>query len=118
MTFLTVPLWAGLGNLIRLVSIALALEWFQVDLTEETPHMLLGLVVFGIAGLGLWSTHTFLSSFFGPMKIADKSNAVVEMLAKFYNFIVAWPESCRMQVWTEASRRIGWRVESIMVLPQ
>ncbi len=37
MTFLTVPLWAGLGNLIRLVSIALTLEWFQIDLTKNRP---------------------------------------------------------------------------------
>ncbi len=91
MTFLTVPLWAGLGNLIRLVSIALALEWFQVDFTEETPHMFSRTCRIRNSWFGfVVDAHLFVKSF-GAMKVAEKTNAVVEMLAKFYNFIVAWP---------------------------
>ncbi len=41
-----VPVWASCGNIVRLVSIVLGLEWLGVDLSHGTQHTVLGLLVF------------------------------------------------------------------------
>ena len=41
-----VPVWASCGNIVRLVSIVLGLEWFGIDLSHGMQHTILGLLVF------------------------------------------------------------------------
>ena len=41
-----VPVWASCGNIVRLVSIVLGLEWVGIDLSHGTQHTILGLFVF------------------------------------------------------------------------
>jgi len=41
-----VPVWASCGNIVRLVSIVLGLEWLGIDLSHGTQHTILGLLVF------------------------------------------------------------------------
>ena len=41
-----VPVWASCGNIVRLVSIVLGLQWFGIDLSHGTQHTILGLLVF------------------------------------------------------------------------
>ncbi|XZE45343.1 exosortase U [Pirellulaceae bacterium SH467] len=44
-----VPVWASCSNILRLVTIVLAIEWLGLDLSSGMPHTILGLVVFVIA---------------------------------------------------------------------
>lgn len=41
-----VPVWASCGNIVRLVSIVLGIEWLGIDLSHGTQHTILGLLVF------------------------------------------------------------------------
>jgi exosortase len=41
-----VPVWASCGNIVRLVTIVLGLEWIGIDLSHGTQHTILGLMVF------------------------------------------------------------------------
>lgn len=60
LTIVTVPIWAILGNLLRIYSIALGLELFRVDLSSGLSHTVLGLIVFAIAAWAHWSSVQFL----------------------------------------------------------
>ena len=44
-----VPVWASCGNIARLVTIVLGLEWLDIDLSHGTPHTVLGMIVFACA---------------------------------------------------------------------
>jgi len=46
-----VPVWASCSNLLRLVTIAVGIDWFKTDLSSGTPHTILGLAVFAAAFL-------------------------------------------------------------------
>lgn len=46
-----VPVWASCSNLLRLVTIAVGIDWFKIDLSSGTPHTILGLAVFAAAFL-------------------------------------------------------------------
>ncbi len=46
-----VPVWASCSNLLRLVTIAVGIDWFNTDLSSGTPHTILGLTVFSAAFL-------------------------------------------------------------------
>lgn len=56
LTLLSVPLWSWLGNLLRLVSIVVVLDYTQVDLSHGIKHTLLGLMTFAISSLFLFLT--------------------------------------------------------------
>jgi exosortase len=54
--------WAGLGNLVRVVTMTVALANWNLDLSSGWPHQLLGMAVFGLALLGVASTDQILAS--------------------------------------------------------
>lgn len=60
-TILTVPIWAILGNLLRIYSIVLGLEFLSLDLSEGTKHTILGLCSFSVAAYAHWSNVQFLN---------------------------------------------------------
>ena len=62
-TILTVPLWAILGNLLRICSIVIGLDWLSVDLATGTAHTVLGLICFAIAAWLHWSSVQLLNFF-------------------------------------------------------
>lgn len=55
-TLATVPLWAWLGNVLRLLVIAVLLDRWQIDLSTGWPHTVLGLGTFALSSLCLLST--------------------------------------------------------------
>lgn len=55
-TIVTVPIWAILGNLLRIYLIVVGLEIFGIDLSTGTSHTVLGLVVFIVAAWAHWSS--------------------------------------------------------------
>lgn len=61
LTIVTVPIWAILGNLLRIYSIAVGLELVGVDLSRGTTHTLLGLVTFSLSAWAHWSSVQFLN---------------------------------------------------------
>lgn len=61
LTIITVPIWAILGNLLRIYLIVVGLEWFDVDLSQGTVHTLLGLSVFIFTAWVHWSSVQLLN---------------------------------------------------------
>lgn len=61
LTIVTVPIWAILGNLLRIYTIVVGLEFLGIDLSSGNVHTLLGLIVFVIAAWAHWSSVQFLN---------------------------------------------------------
>ncbi|MEQ1828243.1 MAG: exosortase/archaeosortase family protein, partial [Pirellula sp.] len=64
LSILLVPMWTSCSNILRLVSIALGLDWFRIDLSHGTPHTVLGLIVFVAAFLADYSFIQFCGGLF------------------------------------------------------
>ncbi|MCY2979515.1 MAG: exosortase U [Planctomycetota bacterium] len=62
-TIVTVPLWAILGNLLRIYSIVFGLEFLNVDLTSGAIHTILGFITFSLAAFAHWSSVQLLNYF-------------------------------------------------------
>ncbi len=60
-TIVTVPIWAILGNLLRIFSIVIGLDWLGIDLSHGTQHTILGLCAFMLAAWAHWSSVQFLN---------------------------------------------------------
>lgn len=60
-TIVTVPLWAILGNLLRIYSIVIGIEYIGIDLSSGTLHTVLGLATFSLAAWAHWSSVQFLN---------------------------------------------------------
>jgi len=60
-TIVTVPIWAILGNLLRIYLIVVGLEFLDIDLSIGMAHTVLGLVVFSLAAYAHWSSVQFLN---------------------------------------------------------
>jgi len=61
LTIITVPIWAILGNLLRIYLIVVGLEWFGVDLSTGIVHSILGLLVFVFTAWVHWSSVQLLN---------------------------------------------------------
>jgi exosortase len=61
LTIVTVPIWAILGNLLRIYTIAAGIEWIGLDLSEGIKHSLLGLTTFSLAAWAHWSSVQLLN---------------------------------------------------------
>lgn len=62
-TVVTVPIWAILGNLLRIYLIVVGLEWFGLDLSKGSIHTILGLCVFIFTAWVHWSSVQLLNYF-------------------------------------------------------
>ncbi|MFY8200036.1 MAG: exosortase/archaeosortase family protein, partial [Pirellula staleyi] len=62
-TIVTVPLWAILGNLLRIYSIVFGLEFLNVDLSSGAVHTILGFITFSLAAFAHWSSVQLLNYF-------------------------------------------------------
>ena len=60
-TIVTVPTWAILGNLLRIYSIVIGIEYVGIDLSAGVLHTVLGLVTFSLAAWAHWSSVQFLN---------------------------------------------------------
>lgn len=81
--------WAALANVVRMVSIVLALEYFAVDLTEGWPHTLLSLSLLPLTLLLLSGTDVLLMLLFGPIR----SPGVLPRIALKWNRWLGWNDS-------------------------
>jgi len=69
LSLLTIPLWSGLGNFLRLATIVIAWHYFQTDLTHGIWHTILGAATFAIAALGWMLSALLLQIFEAPIPV-------------------------------------------------
>jgi len=87
-TLLITPILAIIGNILRLLVIALGLAWWEIDLSHGYLHTLLGMVVFTVSGLALISTDVVVTSIFAPI---PKLRSDRSLFRRIYNTIFEWP---------------------------
>jgi exosortase len=75
-TMMTVPFWATMGNLFRLVTIAIGVEKWSVDLSTGTPHLILGLIVFLLVSACHLSTASAFSLLFPPSRNGEAEKSL------------------------------------------
>ncbi|MFN7731652.1 MAG: exosortase U [Pirellula sp.] len=78
LTIVTVPIWAILGNLLRIYLIAAGLDWFGVDLSSGTVHTMLGLCVFIFTAWVHWSSVQLLNFLQLRCFHSERSGAIAE----------------------------------------
>lgn len=88
LTLLSVPVWAMLGNFLRLLAVTLGHHYYQRDLSHGSDHELLGLITFGVAALGLWVTEWILANCSQPIPPVDDEYA---FLFRTVNSWLNWP---------------------------
>jgi exosortase len=88
-TMLTVPFWAIMGNLIRLIVIALSIQWLGVDISGGWSHQLLGFVVFLIVSCCHLATAHSFKYLFSSLGMDRTRNGI----SSLYNAISAWPKA-------------------------
>ncbi len=62
-------IWAFMLNTVRILTIAIAEDWYGIDLARGTQHDVLGLVLFSVTFLALVSTDKLLSFVFEPIPL-------------------------------------------------
>lgn len=91
-TLAFIPFLAIATNLLRLMSIVLALYWWEIDLAHGYVHTILGLILFLIGGFALFCLDRLLATLFAPIP-DDRSHAAI--LLSVYNNLVRWPYTSR-----------------------
>jgi exosortase len=78
--------WAAVMNVVRVVVIALAQEWYALDFAHGWKHELLGYACLALAGLMLFSTDRFLRVWFYPLPSDVMVSATFNPLAALWNW--------------------------------
>jgi exosortase len=133
--------WTIFMNTIRLATIAIAWSWYEFDLSEGQPHLLLGLVIFLLSAGVVYCVDRLLAELLAPIEVEwrerDASTDKTGLsLMKFWNTAVASPrenedeetftrsnknpklqnhEVKRVQMLSPASP-VGWPVLGILAL--
>lgn len=87
-TLFSVPVWAMLGNFVRLLAIALAQHIYERDLSHGTDHEILGMATFLLAAGGLWMTEWFVANLLQPMPPSAPEAA---FMIQTVNALIGWP---------------------------
>jgi exosortase len=61
--------WTTFMNTARICTIAIAQDWFEIDLAEGTPHMVLGLVLFAISVVVIYCFDRYLFELLVPVNV-------------------------------------------------
>jgi exosortase len=89
-TLAFIPAVAIATNLLRLLSIALFLYWWNIDISHGYAHTFVGFLTFLIGILTVLSLERFFSTLFAPIPPKRSSDA---FLVPVYNNIVGWPRT-------------------------
>lgn len=109
--------WAMAMNVIRITSVALAQEWYDIDLSGGTPHEILGWICLAGAVLMMLSTDRLLRVLFYPIP-PDPSGQIGNPLSRLWNQALLWgtPEDDADVSEHEISRQLsGWRIPPAVV---
>ena len=103
-------LWAGLMNVIRIVSIALGQEWYGIDLSHGWPHAILGYACLSFAVLLLMSTDRLLRVMFFPTNPDAINSKLANPIIRLWNEAFELVESKVAVPYKEAhaAHRGGW----------
>lgn len=80
--------WAIFMNTIRIMSIPIALQFFELDLSEGNNHMFLGYVSLIIGIVLILSTDQLILFMFGPVEDANESGQFGRVLGKMWNGLI------------------------------
>jgi exosortase len=113
--------WAGLVNVVRVVVIVVALDYFSVDLAEGLPHTVLSLVLLPATLLFLLGTNHFLMTLFGPIHRDGQEQVRLPSLAKTWNRFFGWceePLDVEDGVWSPEPAPLGGSPANGVVAPR
>jgi exosortase len=126
--------WAAVMNVVRVVVIALAQEWYATDLAHGWKHEVLGYFCLAVAGGMLFSTDRFLRVWFYPLP-AD-ATSTFNPLAAVWNWLfdavpnriaAAKPVATRLSFWPPLTlamsvillvAQLGLRPSSVTAAPE
>ena len=80
--------WAIFMNTIRILSIPIAMLYFEVDLSKGNNHMLLGYVSLTLGIVLILSTDQLIMFLFGPVEDANESGQFGRVLGKMWNNLI------------------------------
>ena len=80
--------WALFMNTIRIMSIPIAMQFFELDLSKGTNHALLGYVSLIIGIVLILSTDQLIMFLFGPVEDANESGQFGRVLGKMWNGLI------------------------------
>ena len=80
--------WAIFMNTIRILSIPVAMQFFELDLAEGTNHTLLGYTSLIIGIVLILSTDQLILFLFGPVEDANESGQFGRVLGKMWNGLI------------------------------
>jgi exosortase/archaeosortase family protein len=121
LTLALVPLWAWLGNLLRIFAIAMMLDRFGIDWTHGWPHTVLGLAVFAGSFACMLFAQSAITLVLAPFPVETATTSIVH---GWYDRCVSWPgppstvwEAPKPNQQAVASQNSGrWRIAYTTVL--
>ncbi len=82
-------IWALVMNIVRVTAIAVAQDWYGVDLAHGWKHELLGYSCLAIAGLLLWSSDRLFLVIFFPVPRSEMRHAPANPIVNCWNKLFA-----------------------------
>jgi len=80
--------WAIFMNTIRIMAIPVAMQFFELDLSEGNNHMFLGYVSLILGIVLILSTDQLIMFFFGPVQDANESGQFGRVIGKMWNSLI------------------------------
>lgn len=90
LSLLSVPCWSWFGNVVRLFTIAWALDRFNLDFTKGWQHQAVGLFIFTLDVVCFLLTFEALSLVLKPLRIEQSNEAWIH---KLYRWCIDWPKA-------------------------
>ncbi len=86
-TLLSIPVCYVLANMIRLLAIALAFEYYDADLTTGTGYLVTAVLISFVAVASVLLWHIALTALLEPIAVNKGSNNLTEL----YRMMMSWP---------------------------
>ncbi len=87
-TLLSVPFFSVLGNVLRLLAIAIGFEYLDMDFSSGTAHIVTAVVVFAISVACVSLLHISAQAILDPISEGKDANN----LTKLYQWVASWPQ--------------------------
>lgn len=80
-------------NVLRITTIAVADQWFDLNLADGVPHTLLGLVLFAVTLAGFYCSDQVLGQFLLPIPKPTAGSRRLNVLERIWNWSTTAPKS-------------------------
>lgn len=111
LTLATIPLCSVVGNVIRLLAIAIGFDYFGSDLSTGWGYITTAILVFGLSLACVLLLHVSIVAILDPMTAGEEPNN----LTKLVQWVTTWPQASESHVtldrtWSEMdSQTARWR---------